>query len=204
MIDLINTIRPYFEIIYFSCSSLLVAGVFLTYRQLVAITKDSEDNAARAAREKAIEACTRYLQTYVSLSSERFDIEQSEKIESYRGPIGDFTSRSVRRVTRLRAQLNNPAYARATLYELNELETIAAYFISGSADEKTGFTIIGRSFCSSVEHNYDNIAVSRSQPAVEYWSNIVALYRLWRPRLTESELIAQSTKLKAQLDAMRS
>lgn len=73
---------------------------------------------------------------------------------------------------------------------MNELEAISAAFTSGVADEATGFKIIGRSFCGTVQCEYDLIALSRdkSKEAQGYWNNIVQLYKMWSPRLKEVEL----------------
>ena len=87
---------------------------------------------------------------------------------------------------------------------MNELEAISAAFISGVADEMTGFKIIGRSFCGAVQSDYDLIALSRSRTkeAQGYWSNTVHLYQMWSPRLKEAELRQAKERLDATIAAV--
>jgi hypothetical protein len=90
-----------------------------------------------------------------------------------------------------------------TLPALNELEAIPASFRTGVADEKTGFQIIGRSFCSTVETEYDLIACCRDEHVHNYWSGIVEIYSIWRPRLTKAEMEFAKSQLQQKIDSIR-
>jgi hypothetical protein len=89
---------------------------------------------------------------------------------------------------------------------MNELEAISAAFTSGIADDATGFKIIGRTFCASVEFSYDLIAYSRHRTidVQGYWSNIVQLYQTWSPRLKESELRQAKEDLERRIAGIAS
>jgi len=78
---------------------------------------------------------------------------------------------------------------------LNQLESIAASFTSGVADERTGFRIIGRTYCFNVESYYDLISVSPHT----YWQSAIDLYFLWRPRLSKAELEIARGEMEARL-----
>ena len=85
---------------------------------------------------------------------------------------------------------------------MNQLESISAFFMSGIADECTGFRVIGRTFCGSVESSYDLISISRQEKACPYWANTVDLYQLWRPRLTKAEMEIAKEDIEYELSSI--
>jgi hypothetical protein len=187
---MIEQLRPWIELLYFVSGIAVAIGVVYGLKQIRLLKKDIRLRNERAAKEKAIEYGRRYLRDYVQLNGAFFDDCQSGKLESYFGPIGDFTSGSVLRSEEAGLMANKRYALPSWLPAMNELEAISAAFTSGVADEATGFNIVGRTFCKSVEHSYDLIALSRhkANDAHGYWSNIVQLYKMWSPRLEEAEL----------------
>lgn len=198
MLEYVNIARPYFEILYFAAGIALAAGLGLTYWQLTLIKKDMRLRSERAAMEKAIDTCERHLSVFIPLSLKSSMTFEANKLPSfYDGTAGNFMKNSIPK------ELNEISLKRYScsfdwVAALNQLESIAATFMSGVADEQTAFRIIGRTYCSSVESYYDLIAISRPESitAHQYWSNTVELYLLWRPRLTKAEL--ENTKLQAE------
>jgi hypothetical protein len=192
-------IRPYAELAFYIAGVFLVVGLWFTYVQLRLLKRDMLLRVERAAKEKAIEAGRLYFERYVPQAAGLSLAREEAKIRDYRGPIGDFSLRSLPPTWRpdrkfISLQFNTP---------LNTLELIASLFTTGVADERTGFTIIGRTFCGTVEHNYDLIAFCRIAPAHAYWSNIVQLYGQWRPRLSKAELQALGDSIDEQLNKMK-
>lgn len=200
MLEIVNLVRPYLESLYFLAGVLLLGGLSLTYRQVVLIKKDIQIRNERAAAEKAIEACDRYFCKYVPLNSAYYHDCKKAKLETYDGPIGDFFVSSIPEVILKDCA---PRYAQISwLPALNQLESISACFISGVADECTGFKVIGRTFCGTVESNYDLFAISRREKAHPYWANTVALYQLWRPRLTKAEMDISKQEIERQMSSI--
>ncbi|MDD1979632.1 hypothetical protein [Pseudomonas tussilaginis] len=201
MNELILKAKPLIEIIYFLSSTLLLIGVGFAYRQLTLIKTDMKVKNQRSAAEKAIEASERYFCEYISLSQVNFLERKELKIPVYKGPVGDFTPASIaaplKELSRKRFSLMS------WLPALNRLESIAAYFCTGVADEKVGFSVIGRTFCSSVELNYDIISLSRDAGTVDYWENIVKLYQLWRPRLTKAQLELEKKQMDEKISSLK-
>ena len=201
MIDLISAVRPYLEAAYFSAGILVLLGLVLAARQLNLLRLDVNLRNERAAKEKAIVACERYLGAYVEKSGELLKEKLTKKFSSYHGPIGDFSKNSIPR--KLWDRVSAKLLLDNTLPVLNELEAIAASFGTGVADEKTGFQIIGRSFCSTVESEYDLIAICRDEHVHNYWSGIVEVYSIWRPRLTKAEMESAKSRLQQKIDSMK-
>ena len=201
MNETITSIRPLAELLYFLSSILLIAGLYITYKQLTLIKKDIRIRNQRASAEKAIEACNRYLCEFIPKSNQNFSDRATFKIGFYKGPIGDFSNDSIPKanmeecVKRYKILSWVPA--------LNTLEGLAAYFTTGVADESVGFRVIGRTFCSTVETNYDYIALSRKEKASGYWGCIVELYCLWRPRLTKAELELTKQIMDEKISALQ-
>lgn len=200
-----SQIRIWLEISYYASGIAVAIAVVYGLRQISLLKKDIRLRNERAAKEKAIEYGRRYLRDYVDLEGIFFSACREAKLRGYDGPIGDFTSGSILGDARI-AETSTKRYTTkpSLLPALNELEALSAAFISGVADEEAGFKIFGRSFCSTVENNYDIIALSRTadESALEYWYNIVRLYRLWSPRLEEGELRRTKNSLEAKIAAI--
>lgn len=199
MIEIIASVKPYLEVLYFLSGILLLAGIGLTYRQLLLIKRDIRTRNERAAAEKSIEACDRYFSSYVPLSAAYLHDKQQGNLNGYKGPFGDFSPDSL--PESIRKECSKRFSLSSWLPAMNQLESISAYFICGVADECTGFRVIGRTFCGSIENNYDVISLCRREKAHAYWSNAVELYNLWRPRLEKAEIdiAMKEMEMKASL-----
>lgn len=187
---MIDQLRPWAELLYFGSGIVVAIAVVLGLEQVKLLKRDIRLRNERAAKESAIENARAYLSAYVRLQG-IFSAEYQEKnLGPYAGPIGDFTSRSIKQHAAAFAFARKRFTLMSWLAAMNELEALSAAFTSGVADEATGFKIIGRTFCRSVESMYDIIALSRdkAETAQGYWSNIVQLYGMWSPRLEEAEL----------------
>jgi hypothetical protein len=186
MLNFISIVRPYVEVAYFAAGILLAFGLIFTFHQITLIKKDINLRNERASKEHAIDACTRYFQDFVPKVDAYSGDLRKAKLPRYKEAIGDFSSASISKDFRP-FTIKRMNFVSVHLC-LNELEVISACFTTGVADEKTGFLIIGRTFCVTVETYYDVIAACRDQNAHPYWHNITRLYQIWRPRLTKAEM----------------
>jgi hypothetical protein len=166
MLEIISEIRPYLEAAFFLAGVALVLGLFLAYRKLNLLRFDINLRNERASKEQALRACERYFGAYVKNAGANYEERETKKIPGYNGPVGDLPAKSIPQ------QLLRDAATRlgldTILPVLNELESIASSFITGVADEQTGFKIIGHTFCSTVENHYDEIALYRTKVTHDY------------------------------------
>ena len=205
MDHIITVVRPYLEGLYFLSSIFLVGVLGLTFRQLQLLKKDGEDRNRRAAQEKAVDASARYLNIFVPLSAKESNFREEHNLKYYKGEIGDFTH--IKSIPECLKQIDNEKifkeFVSLSNASQNELELISAMFTTGAADEATGFSIIGRSFCNSVEIYYDLICMVRTDAAQPHRDNIVKLYKKWRPRLKYAELDASMEQILKQKMALK-
>jgi hypothetical protein len=201
MLDLITSARPYLEFAYFLAGIALCVGLLIAYGQLKIIKTDIDTKNIRSAKEKALEAVDCYSNKFVPLATTYFDEWMGAGLKMYKGPIGDFSRDSIPRELRessgARYKLNH------WLPALNQLQSLSSYFVTGVADECVGFNLMGRTFCVWVQCNYDVIAISRSATTHPYWSRVVALYRMWGPRLTQAELEEERARLDKKIAAVK-
>jgi hypothetical protein len=181
----VATIRPVLEFASFTATVTLALGVIVAWRQLRHIRKDSNIRVLREAKQQAIAASEEYMRAFCE--HECFTEKFVNIHPVYDGDIGDFMFSGMDRkgqdsgLKKMGIDAYRPAF--------NHLEAIASRFTTGIADENTGFSIIGRSYCATVEDNYDFIAGCRDvDDTAPYWKNIVELYSWWRPRLEALEL----------------
>jgi hypothetical protein len=200
---MIAQLRPWIELLYFVSGIVVAIAVAMGLKQIGLLKKDIRLRNERAAKEKAIEYASRYLCGFVGFEKVFRRERLNAKLDPYSGPIGDFMSGSLQSERAL--EMARKRYVLDSwLPAMNELEAISAAFTSGVADEATGFKILGRTFCRSVEGNYDLIAFSRhrAESAQAYWSNIVQLYKMWSPRLEEAELRQAKEHLDSRIAAV--
>jgi hypothetical protein len=138
------------EIAYFASGIVVAIAAVYGSKQVRILKDDSRVRNERAAKEKAIEYSTRYLTQFVPLIDKFAQNVRKAGLSNYEGPIGDFTPGSIsdgRRPTMLKLWALGMKENDVTWYVAwNELESIAAAFITGVADESTGFDIIGGTY----------------------------------------------------------
>jgi hypothetical protein len=200
MLELINSLRPYLEGFYFLAGILMTGGIIASYRQIVLLKADLKTKNERAAAEKAIEACDRYFCSYIPLNSVNYRETVEKKLDGYSGPVGDFSPGSV--PSEILPKSAQRFALVSWLPAMNQLESISAYFISGVADECTGFRVMGRSFCGTIKLQYDVISLSRREASNPYWSNAVKLYQLWSPRLAKEEIDSTIREMQAKASSI--
>jgi hypothetical protein len=198
---MLSNVRSALEIFYFIGGIVVAVASVVALQQLSILKKDIRTRNERAAKEKAIEYCTRYLTTYVRLDAEWMQKRSDAKLPNYEGPMGDFGKESI--PLKCRATARARFAALAWLPAINELAAISAPFVHGVADEQVGFSIIGRTFCAAVELDYDIIALGHSEEVHPHYESIVGLYRVWKPRLTSAELEHARRELEAALGKVK-
>jgi hypothetical protein len=170
--------------------------------QIRVMKKDLAIKVERAAKEKAIEFAGRYLTVFVPAHNALYEALIKQKLRNYRGPVGDFAPAGLSKEDEL--LLRKRMVMPELLPVLNELNYFSSAFVSGVADEGTGFEIVGRSFCASVSSVYDVLSAHRSDPACRYIGNqSLQLYRVWSSRLSRAQLEALRDGLDTSLNQIR-
>ena len=188
MNSIIASIRPLFEILYFASGIALTLGLWITYGQLKSIRRDSIERSERASKEKAIEAANSFMGKAIPKINAAYDARKDAGItDKFKGKGPNFLFDAVSDGSFLTADEYQPAI-KLCLDACNEMESVASYFISRVADERTGFDIFGRGFCASVESNYKIISVGRLYQTDPSYQSIAKLYNLWSPRIESGEL----------------
>lgn len=192
-----DAILPYFQAASHISGVLIAIAAIYGINQIRLMKVDMSTRSERAAKEKAIEYSEKYLQNYVISDMKFVSDYHEENLSPYDGPIGDFSPDSVPDKYIDSAEKK---YALGSwLPAVNLLEAIASAFTKGIADEKVGFDIIGRTFCSTVAHKYDVISLSRSDDVHPHYQDIVELYSIWSSRLSKAELEEARDDLEAKV-----
>ena len=200
MQQFVEVVRPWLELLFFLSGAVLAAAAVYGLKQVSLLKRDFEVRNERAAKEKATEYAQRYLSNYVRLYNGAYAESEAKGLRSYEGVVGGFDN-----FRHLEDSVKEGAIERGVLFlsALNELQSIAAAYATGVADEGVGFEIIGRTFCASVRSVYDVLTLCRGDNAYPYYQSIVDLYGLWRPRLKKGELAAVRDKASSLMDGSR-
>lgn len=197
MEKLITNIKPYLEALNLLSGIVVAIAAIIALRQIRLMKSDMLARSERAAKEKALEAAFEYARVsdllINSLSSFPDEVPQS-----YDGPIGDF---SIKSIPKEKVEIAEERYAlQVVTHPLNLLDGIAASFITGVADEKTSFPIFGGAFCAAIASQYDVICVARAKFSYNPLSNLVSLYQIWSARLSKIDLEKAKENLERQIE----
>jgi hypothetical protein len=181
-----DALLPYLQAASHISGVIIAIAAIYGINQIRLMKIDMSTRSERAAKEKAIEYSEKYLHDYVGIDLRFLADCQEEDLGPYDGPIGDFSPDSV--PDKYIDSAEEKFALGSWLPAVNLLEAIASAFTKGVADEKVGFNIIGRTFCSTVAHKYDIISLSRSDDVSPHYQDIVELYSIWSSRLSKAEL----------------
>lgn len=196
MADFLQALRPYLETAYFLSGPLLLIVASFGLGQIRLMKRDIALRQERAAKEKAIEYASRYARLS-KLAMKAVADRTKANLKDYNGMVGDFSMASIP-LTMLPISKKRHSIV-SWLPVLNELDAIASAFVSGVADERTGFNIFGRTFCQSVKRNYDLIALERGNHVLPDFQSVVDLYRTWSSRLAKVELAETQSKIQTRM-----
>jgi len=196
----ITIIRGILESLNFIATIVLACIAIYGIKQISLMKADMNSRSERAAKEKAIEASLKYFNEFIPLI-DLFDNKVNKKrLPCYKGPIGDFSEESIPN------EFYSTSRKRLDIDELrpplNCLEGISAMLTTGVADEQVAFDIFGRSLCRAVASMYDIISICHSDIASPYYQNIVKLYQIWSPRLSQSELETARNRIDTKLSSI--
>ncbi len=194
----VDLVRPWAELLYFASGVVVAMAAIRALAQLRLMKQDVCIRNERASAEQAIQHVSRYAGEYVRLCNVEFDERKSRGLPDYCGTVEDFSPQSLSEADR-KVATRRCFEADKWAAPLNELELIAAAFVSGVADERIGFRVIGRSFCANVGFAYDRISLLRYERQNAPYQSIVDLYGLWAPRLTKAELADERSRLEARM-----
>jgi hypothetical protein len=200
----VEEIRPFIELLYLASGCAIAVFSWRALKQVDLLKRDILLRSERAAKERAIEACQRYLQTYIPLADEDYRDRNEKNIPVYDGPFDSFDFRTWPEI-RSDAALKRFKRYEKWLPAMNELESIAATFASGVGDEALGFEIIGVTFCGTVASHFDVLAVAHTSPDGPggHYNSIVKMYLCWSPRIEKKRLSAVRRSIDAKIGEIR-
>lgn len=198
----IEEITLILQLLYFISGMVLAAiGLYGTV-QIKLLKKSIKLNSKHATGEKAIEFVLHYLSSNRSLLN-KF-IEKCKEINTpyaYPGPINNFLPHEIG-ADFLHEHKKRKSLAEEWVPLLNDLEIISSAFVTGVADEKIGFQCIGRSFCKDVIDLYDILSGTNIYEDMNYYSNIVKLFRVWISRLISRDFERKEKQFKVNKEQL--
>ncbi|WP_145408484.1 DUF4760 domain-containing protein [Paenibacillus xylanexedens] len=209
------------EKIYYIASIGLFASVIIGLRQLQIVKEDNKIRNQRASIEKSLEYLewfakdfipyhSEFRQTLKTKITERLDDENEEIevkksiIEQYRiiHGVKDIEQNDNFDVSLPSLELINRIFVRAQSGNvLNQLEYFAAAMTSGLADEELAYNPLASLYCELVEEMYHNIIFLRGESNRMY-SNIIKLYKIWKPRLKKDDIRHYQDKLSKESEML--
>jgi hypothetical protein len=192
-------VRSWFELVYFISGPIIAIFAVVGLIQVILLKKDMRVRAIRAAKERALEYSQRYA-NFVLLHREFTRECSKKKFPMYKGDVHDFSPNSLsselKDIVKQKMRLDSGVAA------MNELEAIAAAFVTGVADDATGFKIFGRSFCQIVHIHYDLLVVYDGETSNSHAQYTRELYKAWSDRLTEKELVDIRADARTRLESI--
>ena len=198
---ILNT-KPFLEWGSLLSTIVLCFAAIYGLKQIRLLKIDILSRSERSAKEKAIEASERFLGDCLNTHSAFVRQLEVRNLGEYDGAICEFKfteSKEWPKECQKRYQLQ-----RHWLLTFNKMEAIAAVFITGVADEQTGFEVIGLDFVDIVRRYYDIYTLCQKNVGEgnQNFPNTIKLYKTWSPRFTEKELQRQKGFLEEKLRSL--
>lgn len=200
---MIETIRPYLELIYFVTGGPVLAAVaFLALKQITVAKQTARTASLREAYRLSAEQAHVYATEIVPLLNILDQQIAEKKITLFDSAKVTVEAHAVRierkpapdEMEQLVAIL--PAFMDAT----NRLETLSLYFTSKVAAEGVAYTSIGATYVRSVRKLLPLIVLSANNKNHE---NIMKLFLLWHGRLEKERLEREKDSIEAKLREMK-
>jgi hypothetical protein len=189
--------KPYLEALQLLSGILVGVAALFALKQISLMKLDMLTRSDRSAKEKAIEAADKYINSNEHYAQTMVDLDEAIA-SAYKGPVGDFSLESI--PPEFREMANRRADSGKFDHALDVMDGIAAMFVSGVADEKMGFTVIGGAYCADVARLYDLIALYKTRYTYGPLTNVIELYNVWSARLTEADLVKATQNLDRQIE----
>ena len=191
-------LRGWIELIYFLSGPTLALFAIAGFIQIWLFKEDMRIKAIRASREKALECGGEYAE-FVILNRQFIRECHDRGLTMYAGEVGDFEPGSLteEQTNTVKEKIRLDSYVMA----MNKLEFIAAHFVTGIADDDTGFRLFGRAFCSVIKCNYDLFVIRDGEASNSHVQYTRELYEAWSERLSARELIDLKLMVETQLNS---
>jgi len=168
---------------------LIFISILIAYFQLKSSTQASRSEREYNKKKISIEMCDRYLTSGVSKSNELYNLCKEKNISiRLEKNVTDFVYDDNR--SSWLQDPNNWSIVVQSMLLCNELELIASSFLNDVANIDIGFDVIGKSYCATVENNFDLISLVRRNKVHPGYENTVRLYGKWNPKLQMREIDA--------------
>jgi hypothetical protein len=205
--DLVDGTRPLVEWLFFVSGIGLFFVALYGLKQIKLLKIDMLSRSERSAKEKAIEACEKFLNEGVVGIIQYAKELVAKNLSYYDGPVGNFKTEEFVKGEALKIeawpQKIQDRYLQMEhwVVPFNRIEAIAATFVTGVADEQVGFEVIGLDFVDFVKENYDIYTMAQRMlgPDKQNFSNSIKLYKTWSPRFTQKELEQEKKSVEDRL-----
>lgn len=195
----VTIVKDVLEFLYLLSGIGIIFTLVIGLNQIKLFKKDLETKNKRASVEKSIE----YLNWFAS--------DFIPKFAQYQSKLKEMESKKVKIKMDdyffLDMDLNKEIITNAIKMSssggdnlINQLEFFSAAMISGLADEELAFSPLSKVFCESVEDFYILICLGREDKESNQYGNVIALYKLWKKRITKTKLEKEQKSLSEQLE----
>jgi hypothetical protein len=179
------------------------AGVWLQWYSM-------RDSAKRQRQREALHQVREFASVCI-LASETVPLFQRAQIPLFSAEVSGFeketlSSAGAEYEAKYAARLTSGEFALPLVTLVNSMEAFAHPFIHGLADEAVAFHSCGVGFCAQVALLNPYLAGFRSakdSDGYRQFESVVALYRIWEPRIRRMKLQHRATGLVAEAESLR-
>lgn len=203
---MIETLRPYLELIYFVTGGpLLAIFAFLALRQITVAKETSRIASQREAYRLASEQIRFYVDQVVPAINEFDKLVKGNNAEGILDAEIVIESEAIR-VARAPSAIGADALAKfrtvlpAFAVVVNRLEAFSIFFTSGVAAEGVAYSSVGSTFERTVRRLLPLIIV---QASGKNYENTLKLFLLWHNRLEKERLEEESSNIQNKLASLQ-
>ena len=206
--EIIDTTKSLIENLYYLSGTAILTTIIIGLRQLVLTKRTFQISSQRAAADLAARQIEIYFDKIIPLQNNVFRLELEKELKRVEIEMGEFHQDYLKEKIgkeEFDKQFNNRLPIGLEILKMaNAMEAFSVYFVKGVADEEIAYSSVGRTFCSTVESYYFDIASSLEKDDNKYWCNMIELYYTWSKRLKSEKLTVEKEKIADQLASNQS
>lgn len=203
MLNFIDSIRPYLEILYFVTGGPALAYFAYLALQQIKVAKDVARKASmREAFRLSAEQTHIYITQIIPCINELNQFIKDEKLTFFTEATVNIEDEGIKvkhaEIDDATEQLMKSM--KLLLDVVNRLETFSLYFISKVADEKVAYSSLGATFVHSVRELMPFLVMSANN---DHHKNIMGLFYIWHTRIEKEKLEKDKKSIEDKIKGMK-
>jgi hypothetical protein len=197
IMQVINIIIPYLQVLYFLSGCIIAIAAIIALNQIKVAKKALKTQSKRDSLKLTATECARYFDKIIPLQNELNEAINDNKVNFFKGWQVKIDANQIELSRNSNFDMDNfDSIGNQLTTVCNSMESFAAYFVSGVADEYVAYNTVGTTFILTLDILIPWVVSCRKDG---YYKNLIELYGMWKKRRDAFLLSQEREKIDRQL-----